>query len=403
MTVLAFRKTLNQTTAFCVVAAMGVGAIASAPAHASESSAFSAPPNARAGECFARIMIPAQYKTQYKNVVVEEGGQRIEVSDARFAAQNEQILIRDAGVRYAVRQPIYKAVHERVMVRPGYERLAVEQAQYRTVSEEVQVAPARTAWKPGKSLADWSGVKATKQNGSEVYCLVEIPPETRTVTKRIQIRPQNVQTIQAPPIYRTITRHVLVDPGGVQEIALPAQYANIARQRLVQRAGHHSVAIAPRMKRIAYRTLVAPERYEWVRVLCKTNATTEAITGVQSQLKSLGYYQGALDGHLDLPTENAVRQYQREVGIPHGGYLSLDTIHALEEGRQAPVAASASAEAHATASASVAVQNDQSYGNYLTPLPSGEIPADILPEYQHHAGQRLTSTRRLYWPGKTGQ
>jgi len=281
------------------------------------------------------------------------------------------------------------------MVRPAYERLAVQDAQYRTVTEKVQVAPARTALKPGKSLADWSGVKATKNNLGEVYCLVEIPPETKTVTKRVQVHPQSVRTITVPPVYRTITRQVLVDPGGVREVLVPEQYATINTQRLVEQASSYREQYAPRTERMAYRVEIAPARYQWIKVLCKTNATPSTITGLQSQLQQLGYYHGQKSGQLDLETENAVRKYQHAVGIPHGGYMSLDTMAALHEGRRAPIASQATAHAEAYASASSNAVTQTFY-----PSPSGHHEAMISRDDPITSSLPLQTPKRLHWVGK---
>ncbi len=360
MTFPAFRKVLKQGTAAAALFAISFSAVAPAQAGVPAGTPFDDLPDAQPGECFARVMIPAQYEDRYQDVMVDEGGSRIEVSDAQFAAQNQQILIRDAGVRYVVRQPVYKAVSEQIVVRPGYEKLMVEQAQYRNVSEEVVVAPPRTAWRPGKSLAANANIKVTQTHNGEVYCLVEVPAQTKTVSKRVQIRPETVRAVAVAPIYRTITRHVLVDPGGVREVPLDAQYANIITQVLTRAAGHQSYATPPTTKRLATRQLVASERYGWIRVLCKTNATPDAISGVQTHLQQLGFYHDQIDGRIGLSTENAVRQYQEAVGIAHGGYLSLDTIAALREGRRAPAYAPTHTSAHA--GANVVTQSVQEHG-----------------------------------------
>ncbi len=405
-------KHFRHVTAICSIMALGLGGIAPAMAGSPGASPFDDIPDARAGECFARVMVPAQYETSYRDVVVDEGGNRIEVSEAQFATQTQQVLVRDAGVRYVVRQPVYKMVQEQVLVSPGYERLVVEQAQYRMVTEQVQTAPARTAWKPGKSLTDWSGVKATKNNHGEVYCLVEIPPESKTVSKRVQVRPEIVRSVSVPPVYRNIARQILVDPGGVQEIPVPGQYASFATQVLTQQAGQHSIAIPARHKKVANRTLVAPERYEWIKVLCKTNATVGAITGVQTQLQQLGYYRGQLDGRLGLSTENAIRDYQHAVGIPHGGYLSLDTVGALREGRSEPVRSFAHVEAYANASMNnetVGITKGKFLpqhpvyreGEIISRILSGEVPAAVTSEYNTPFSGTSIPRRHLTWAGKS--
>ena len=394
-----FRTSLLGGLAFCALSATGLGISHPAQAGVPPAGApFDDLPDAQPGECFARVMIPAQYETQYQDVVVDEGGNRIEVSPARFENRVQQIQVRDEGVRYQVRQPVYRTVHERVMVRPGYDKLVVVPAKYRTVSEQVVVSPARTAWKPGKSLADWSGVKATKNTQGEVYCLVEIPPQTRTVSKRVMVQAETTRKVWVPPVYRTITRQILVDRGGVQEIPVPGKVANLTVQELVQSAGQRSIALPPRHRKVARRVLVQPEQYKWIRVLCKTNATPAAISRVQTELQQYGYYHGPVDGQLGLSTETAVRNYQQAVGIPHAGYLSLDTINALQQGR---TSAGASAYAEARASAGAVTNQMQRYAaepapqgvagewSYVQPSPQGALPGQALGYGQQHSSHTL--------------
>jgi len=397
---LVIGKALQRGTAAGVVVLTSLTLAAAARAAAPGASPFDALPNARPGECFARVMIPARYETRTKDVVVDQGEERLGVRDARFASQTRDILIRDAANRYVVHQPVYKAVQERVMVRPSYERLEVQAAVYRTVSEQIQIAPARTAWKPGKSLADWSGVKDTKNKHGEVYCLVEIPAKTKTVTKRILVRPARTHTVSVAPLYRTITRHVLVDPGGVEEVPMAAQYGQITTQRLITEATSYRTTIAPRTQRISYRVEVAPARYDWIPVLCKTNTTPAAISNVQSQLQHLGYYHGQPSGELDLSTENAVRKYQQAVDIPHGGYLSLKTLLALKNGQNIPAPTTTHtetyAEAHADARAETTFAHEVFYPNAQNdPLVTDERVSRQAP------ARPSVHRRHLRWSGKT--
>jgi peptidoglycan hydrolase-like protein with peptidoglycan-binding domain len=397
---LVIGKALQRRTAVSMVVIASLTLAVAARADAPVGTPFDALPNARPGECFARVVIPARYETRYKDVMVDQGEERIGVLDARFASQTRDMLIRDAAKRYVVRQPVYKAVQERVMVRPAYERLEVEAAVYRRVSEQVQIAPARTAWKPGKSLADWSGVKDTKNKHGEVYCLAEIPAKTKTVSKRVLVRPARTHTVAVPPLYRTITRHVLVDPGGVEEVPMAAQYGQITTQKLVAEATSNRTTTAPRTQRIPYRVEIAPQRYDWIQVLCKTNATPAAISNVQSQLQQLGYYHDQPSGQLDLPTENAVREYQQAVDIPHGGYLSLKTLLALKRGQNAPepapVYAPSYTQAHAEAYAEASITQEIFYPDAYGSKTQADERVSRPP-----SGPLQTRRRYLSWQGKT--
>jgi hypothetical protein len=78
---------------------------------------------------------------------------------------------------------------------------------------------------------------------------------------------------------------------------------------------------------------VEVERYGWIRVLCDDDATPARIRHVQKRLHDRGYYRGELSGRYDAATAAAVGQFQTRSHIAHGGYLSLRTIEALEEGQ----------------------------------------------------------------------
>lgn len=73
-----------------------------------------------------------------------------------------------------------------------------------------------------------------------------------------------------------------------------------------------------------------PERYGWIRVICDKDATRETITRIQRRLHDHGVYQGGFDGRYDAATAEAVTRFQGARHIEHGGYLSYQTMEALE-------------------------------------------------------------------------
>jgi peptidoglycan hydrolase-like protein with peptidoglycan-binding domain len=342
-----------RNTALCALAGTAAisAAVLVAPAAFASNFPFEAPPDGRPGECFARVMVPAQYDTVTEQIVVDEGGARIQVTPPQFAAQTQQYLVREAGVRYEVRQPVYRTVTEQVMVRPGHQVLQVVPGEYRNVTEQVQISEPRLAWKPGTSLASRAGVRVTQTHQGEVYCLVEEPGETQSVSRRVQVRPEQVRAVNVPAMYQTVTREVMVDPGGVREVPVPPRYGNLTIQQLVRPAGQTSQPIPQRMGQVSRRVQVSAESFRWVKVLCETNATPAAISEVQTLLHDQGYFQGQVTGRVDRGTETAIAQYQQRMNIPHGGFLSLQTIDSLRGGyapaQQAPVQYAPAPQPHA--------------------------------------------------------
>ena len=75
---------------------------------------------------------------------------------------------------------------------------------------------------------------------------------------------------------------------------------------------------------------IAPARLGWVRVLCADEVTPERVSRLQRRLHARGLYRGEIDGRYDERTEGAVVAFQRESHIEHRGYLSYETVAALD-------------------------------------------------------------------------
>ena len=80
----------------------------------------------------------------------------------------------------------------------------------------------------------------------------------------------------------------------------------------------------------------SPEQYGWIRVICDHDATREKIGHIQHRLHEYGDYQGGYDGSYDAATAAGVVRFQNEHHIEHGGYLSYQTMSALEVAPPAP-------------------------------------------------------------------
>ena len=305
------------------------GCSTGAPVSSSTSPIGTDLPDAQPGQCFARIVIPAAYDDVPQTVTSQEAYEAIDVTEAQFAPDSVNVKVRDEGVKYIVRQPRYEVRTEQVLIRPAYERLTVIPAQFSQVTETVTIGQPRLVWKPGRNL---SSVSRVDPNTGAVYCLVEEPAKTMTVQKRVMTQPEQVRTETIPAQYTTVTKQVLTDPGGVDQVAIPAEYKDISVQRLANPAQQMSRGVAPQTRTIMTKVLRAPERFEWVPVLSDTNATRSSISRIQSSLAATGYYHGPIDGVAGQETAAAITSFQQARGIPHKGYLSLNTLNALGVG-----------------------------------------------------------------------
>ncbi len=285
------------------------------------------PSGAVAGECYARVEIPAQYAISTENVMVEEAYSRIEVRQPQLAKRQEQVLTKEASVRYEVRQPRYKTVSEQIMVRPAYDKLSVTPPQFRTVTETIQTSAPRLIWKrgnPGRlraqgykihgtaddrrrtgySSGNYSGANVTSFTSQlpathcgptcEIWCLVEEPGESVSFNRKVMTSPGQVRRIPVPAKYTSINKQVVAEPGSVREIPIPAEYKSITVEDVVNPGGEHMVNVPAKYGSVNKRTLVQSERYEWRRVVCRpgtvgVSGVVQRQTGYGSRYSKSGY------------------------------------------------------------------------------------------------------------------
>lgn len=156
-----------------------------------------------------------------------------------------------------------------------------------------------------------------------------------------------------------------------------------------------------------------PERYGWIRVICDKDATREKIGHIQHRLHDWGYYQGGYDGQYDQGTAEAVRRFQAERHIEHGGYLSYRTMEALEAAPPLPPVAPPVTYAQGYAGAYAAYgYPPAAYApcgpQPCAPPPCGPAPCQggygyPQPAYDPTVGGRTYSVQRsLNRSGKTG-
>ena len=92
------------------------------------------------GEILARVIIPAQYKTITKQVLV---------SPARAVERHVPAVTKDITVKVANEDGSYSEVIRTFVIKEAHTDIDVIPAVYETRSERVLVATARDEWKPG--------------------------------------------------------------------------------------------------------------------------------------------------------------------------------------------------------------------------------------------------------------
>lgn len=284
-------------------------------------------PSGLAGECAARITIPARYRTDQRQVIVQDAHTKLAFSEPALHSDTVRVKVRDEYTRYKVRQPRWEVETEEIVARPEYERLTVRPAQWKFIDETVDISQPRLVWKRGNVAG--SQITRTDPVTGSVFTLLEEPGETRTYRKRVMLAPEQVVATRVPAKSLTVTRRVLTDPGGVDAETVPAEFRNYAVEKITQPAMAREIPVPAKRELISTDIMVSPERWEWVPVLCAEDLNVATIRDMQSRLASNQFYDGASDGVFGPQTRRALKAYQESQGYSHSGELSLVTLDKL--------------------------------------------------------------------------
>jgi hypothetical protein len=255
-------------------------------------------PDAKPGQCYAKVMVPARYETKQDKVLVREAAQKIETVPAK-----------------------YEWVEKTVTVKTAHTKLVPEPAKFKKVVEKIETSPAMNIWvtsfdksakpaSPGMLAAAKSlGVKTdeavpgmcfkeyykptqfktetqdivVKEATEEV---VSIPAEYETVEEQVMVKEASKKIIEVPATYETVTEKVLIEPaktvwkkgkGPIEKIdnttgeimclvEIPAKYKTVKKQVIKTAATIKEVEVPAVYKTVKVRKLVRPEQEKRTKV-----------------------------------------------------------------------------------------------------------------------------------------
>jgi len=292
-------------------------------AHATVDTSSLTPPNAKAGECYAKVLIPAVYKTKEEQKLLAPKIENISVTPPTFKTVKYRILQKAQSYKYVVKPATYKCVLNKVMVKPEEVSYKVIPATYKKVQEKVMVSPAHKMWKKGTG-------PITKLNNDtgEIMCLVEVPAKYKTITKTVVDQPARTEKVVKPAVYKYIRARVVDKPATTEKVVIPATYKVITVKELETPAAINKTEKPEKYQTVEKRYLVKPEELKWERILCKTNTSKDTVKRLQEALAEQHYNPGPIDGVYGRQTQKALTKYQIDHKLPSGS-ITLESLDAL--------------------------------------------------------------------------
>lgn len=182
-------------------------------------------PDAKPGECYAKVLIPAEYRTETSRVVVKEASETLKIVPAKYETSEQRVLVSEAG-----------------------SELRVIPATFGTASESYQVSPASSRWvmgSAGSSIgADSALVAMARASGADVdgaragQCFSEHfdAPTYKTVTERMLVSEASETIKLTPAKYEWAEQRVMVSPASRNLVEVPAVFGTSQERVLVEDA-----------------------------------------------------------------------------------------------------------------------------------------------------------------------
>ena len=275
-------------------------------------------PDAKPGECYAKVVIPAQYRTESSTVVVKEASEQLKIIPAKYETVEERILVSEAGselkvvpatfgtdtetyevspastswVMSSVNSGIgadsalvalarangaaidsarpgqcfhehyapasYKTVTERMLVTEASEQVKLSAAQYEWVEQRVMVSPA------SRKLVEVPAVFETRQERVKVEDAKTVWKKGRGAVEKIDHGTGDILClVEVPAVYKTISKRVLKTAASTRVIEEPARYETVRVRKLVADAQETRVAVPAKYQNVTKRIKESDGTHTW--------------------------------------------------------------------------------------------------------------------------------------------
>ncbi len=281
------------------------------------------PMNPDPGKCYARVVVPAKYKSTTEKMMVKPEMTAFKTVPAKYELVSEKVLVKEATEKSFVVPATYKTVKEKMMIEDEKRVLVPTAAVYKNVSKKILVKPEGYEWKKGKGALQ----KIDNATG-EILCYTKTPAVYKTVNERVLVKEASVQERVIPAKYGWVTKTVEATPEQIKKKMVPAVYKTVKVKKMVTPPKEVKKTTPAVFKTITKKKLVEDSFTQWQPILCQTNTNKTVIRQLQKSLASMGLYKGGADGNLGPATMKAVQKYQNKNGLATGG-LTEETLNKL--------------------------------------------------------------------------
>lgn len=185
-------------------------------------------PPAKSGECYAKVSVPAKYRTEMIDVLLKEPTERYQITPANFENRTKRVMTREASSTLKAVQPVLEVEQDKFLVSPASTLWVRDSLKGKIPLSEGE--------KRDLSVA---GVKIEEVPVGS--CLYEHfrEPTVKNVPNQVLISEATEKLSTTPAKYRKGSESVLTKPAFKRLIEVPAVFKKKSNRVLVEAA--HSV------------------------------------------------------------------------------------------------------------------------------------------------------------------
>jgi len=288
------------------------------------------PPRANAGECYARVVSPAQYEQRSEQVVIQEEGKEVSVIPATYRVETKQVMVSpEQKIVEKIIPAQYETYEDKVLVKEATKKLVRKEAEFQTIEEKILVKPEYEVWKKGTGP-----IQKIDESTGEIMCLVKIPAEYKTYTRQELVKPERIEEVEIPAVYKMVKKQRLVKDKEVVYKTIPAVYKTVEVEVVDKPAQKTETIIPAKYQTLTKMEKVTDSKVEWREILCETNFNKDLVTDLQIALRDKGYLKPVasdkviIDGIIGDNTMNAVTAYQKDNNLSYG-QLTMEVLKHL--------------------------------------------------------------------------
>jgi len=181
-------------------------------------------PDAEAGECYAKVLVPPSYKNETIESLVSESSENILVVPAKFSDASERVVKQEASTVITAIAPEYETAEASVVVIPAstdWVRGGLESdiaASKGDLSEIESAGHDLGAVEPGTCFYEHYKPATIKKTEEKVLIteatetLEVVPASFKPAKKEIVIQPKSNKYVSTPVVYKTVKKKILIEP-----------------------------------------------------------------------------------------------------------------------------------------------------------------------------------------------